>query len=342
MASDNKAGLCNSSKMDCMNNKKEIDQRNEQIDIAKGLLMTITIFGHVLLASTDLVPLASFFLKFIYSFHMPAFLIISGILFDANKQKKRKTSEYIINKVKNIMIPYFLFEVFGGIVHYVFTYGERETIPTVVKNIITFHSYVGANWYLLTYLFCSILFFLKNKIRENKQFEDVILAFIIFIGISISQYVGFIRLNTFILRILLAFFLILIGNILKSEILSFNWKHVFIAVIGLLISVSFNSNVFLHAMMIGNPVLFLLGGICGSYLVIQVTNIIKGNIFKILGRYSIVPMGIHQNIIWIIGWLFGLNGSLMNVTVNFILAYISVIAVTITYVKLKKCITSQN
>lgn len=59
----------------------EIKERNYSIDVAKGALIILVILGHVILGTLQ----DNFIRFFIYSFHMPMFLFISGYLINLNK-----------------------------------------------------------------------------------------------------------------------------------------------------------------------------------------------------------------------------------------------------------------
>ncbi|ENU80299.1 hypothetical protein F975_02055 [Acinetobacter sp. ANC 3789] len=80
--------------------------RDQSIDIYKGLLIFLVVFGHFLerlLGWQD--TLAKFFLQNIYVLHMPAFVFISGYLFkDQNISQKL---QYFLS----LMIPFQLFYI---------------------------------------------------------------------------------------------------------------------------------------------------------------------------------------------------------------------------------------
>lgn len=297
--------------------------------------MTLVIIGHVLLASTDLSCIESLLLEIVYSFHMSAFLIISGILFDCDKQKKKSFLEEICKKIKHLMIPYFIFELIGGIIHNVFAYGEKEALATILKNIITFKMYVGVDWYLLTYFLASILVFSANKFKEEKWILYVT-GGLFFIVVYICQFVGINDDYVFVLRILLMYSLIVTGIVLKNAMLQFGWECLFVSTIGFVLACVLNSSVFLHAAAIGNPVLFLISSICGTYMVFCLSTKIRTDFFTLFGKYSIVPMGIHQDLIWIFGWFFGLSGKVKVIVPNLLFTYCVSVLVTIVYAKIKE------
>jgi fucose 4-O-acetylase-like acetyltransferase len=61
-------------------------KRIEYLDTAKGLLILLVVFGHALLFSGGAVTEPySYIMKAVYSFHMTAFFLISGFLFNREK-----------------------------------------------------------------------------------------------------------------------------------------------------------------------------------------------------------------------------------------------------------------
>ena len=76
--------------------------RNKYIDILKGLLMMLVIIGHL-----NFFDYNARTLTLIYSFHMPAFLIIGGFLSHIDENSKLIT--IIKNRIQKTLIPYFTF-----------------------------------------------------------------------------------------------------------------------------------------------------------------------------------------------------------------------------------------
>lgn len=71
-----------------------------------------------------------FITEFIYGFHMPLFIVLSGFVFamclDMNKYKDNK--KFIVNKIKRLLVPYFFF-------------GILYVAPTMVLLNVTNDSY---------------------------------------------------------------------------------------------------------------------------------------------------------------------------------------------------------
>lgn len=84
-------------------------ERDPRIDIAKGILIILVVLGHCfqLLGLDDNAHLDLLSHKFIYSFHMPAFMLISGYLFFLSNIKA--LHKVVISKIISIGIPFVSF-----------------------------------------------------------------------------------------------------------------------------------------------------------------------------------------------------------------------------------------
>lgn len=80
-------------------------KREAYFDNAKWILMFLVVFGHVIQPFTDQHPLYNVLYKWIYTFHMPAFIIVSGYFAQA---KMNKT--YALKLAKKLLLPYLSFQ----------------------------------------------------------------------------------------------------------------------------------------------------------------------------------------------------------------------------------------
>ena len=83
--------------------------RMNYIDVAKGIGIILVVFAHVNYTPEVLV--------FIYSFHMPLFFLISGMLFDKNKYPD--FISFFKRRIKTLFIPYVIYEVISIIWLYI-------------------------------------------------------------------------------------------------------------------------------------------------------------------------------------------------------------------------------
>lgn len=83
-----------------MNNKRFIT-----LDIAKALMIILVVIGHY--NPIDAPNWYHLILKFIYTFHMPVFLFVSGYVYIATKRKESYFS-FLYKKVKRLLVPYYV------------------------------------------------------------------------------------------------------------------------------------------------------------------------------------------------------------------------------------------
>lgn len=278
-----------------------MQKKLEYIDTAKGILITLVIIGHILIYTTHT---GTIFFKIIYAFHMPAFFMISGILFDVEKWKKQSLKKFVMVKAKHIIIPYFFFEIIGMFFHQMIYIGERPSLAKSLCGIFTLRCNVGADWYLPTYFIAIVLYFIYAK-YGNKYIG--IASSIIVLAIVVS--VGGDATNHFIIvvvRCLIGYALIFIGHELKGVFTKDgNIAFQIISLVILCLSAIINHRVELYYCIISNPILFLAGAVSGTYFLLNVAKFMHNRAVIYIGQNTLPILGTHQNIIDLLNWFFG-------------------------------------
>ena len=81
-------------------------KRNSFFDNAKVLLIFLVVFGHIIQPFVEDSGGMNTLYTWIYTFHMPAFILLSGFFAKGSGNK-----EYILNLVKKLLIPYLIFQI---------------------------------------------------------------------------------------------------------------------------------------------------------------------------------------------------------------------------------------
>lgn len=130
------------------------------LDMAKGLGIFLVILGHVDCGEN---PMS----VWIYSFHLPLFFIISGVLLCYHDiWKTERFSTFLIRKVRGILIPFFVFSgvsiLYYLVMRIVFKEGRFLDILEMTRSTFTLAGY-DTLWFLPTLFFAEVLtvFFLK-------------------------------------------------------------------------------------------------------------------------------------------------------------------------------------
>lgn len=125
----------------------------EEVDISKGIGMVLVITGHLCVSAS--------LRNFIYSFHMPLFFILSGIVYNIARTRARKAIQ-----IKKILTKYI---EWSGI-YLVFDYIVRYS----VEGTRTKHELWNEVVYTISFYGVSVLWFLSAL--------TIGLAFVLLIG----------------------------------------------------------------------------------------------------------------------------------------------------------------
>lgn len=123
-------------------------KRDAQIDNIKGILIILVIFGH----SLELLRLESlvgnYIYNFIYTFHMPVFIFISGYL-SKNIQKGRD------NAFRQLFIPFLIFNSLWNLIQIIM--GNLLDLPIESAETFSFLNPGWALWYILALFIWKLL-----------------------------------------------------------------------------------------------------------------------------------------------------------------------------------------
>jgi fucose 4-O-acetylase-like acetyltransferase len=134
-------------------------QRNKELDMAKGIGAMLVIFGHMT-TYPRMIRTA------IYSFHMPLFFIVTGILITI-KPIKTDFITYVKHKVGTILLPAFFFELLmyiWNIIKYMLEHGF-VSVAYAGKSFlgiflqIGYSDYTGSLWFLFTFFLACVLLY---------------------------------------------------------------------------------------------------------------------------------------------------------------------------------------
>lgn len=149
----------------------------EEVDISKGIGMVLVITGH-LCVSVSL-------RNFIYSFHMPLFFILSGIVYNVARTRTRKAIQ-----IKKILTEYIEWSGIYLVFDYIVRYG--------IEGTRTKHELWNEVVYTISFYGVSVLWFLSAL--------TIGLAFVLFIGQKSEK-----------------FYLLCVGALISSEQFVRSW-----------------------------------------------------------------------------------------------------------------------
>lgn len=159
----------------------EKHKRIEWVDIAKGIAIILVVIGHVgsSYSSAGLYKdsfLLNFTNRFVYSFHMAAFMFISGFLF-RNKQDKKQ-------QVKAILISYGIpYVFFSGV-----WWGFKTVLSSVVNTKLSLWDLVltpvfpiSFMWFIYALMLMEIIQVIVGKLEKTKIYVHLGVAFVLLV-----------------------------------------------------------------------------------------------------------------------------------------------------------------
>lgn len=158
---------------------KDTTKRLDYLDMAKGLGMILVLIGHlqgdsIFTFSPYIQPLC----VYIFSFHMPMFFIISGILLAVKQDEKKPLKEIAKRRFKGIMIPYFWFSFFYLLVVVIALFKGEIAYQTLLVNLFYVVSGYGMNvlWFLPAIYLGELLFLsLRQRFKDHKIFIAIVI-----------------------------------------------------------------------------------------------------------------------------------------------------------------------
>ena len=145
-------------------------QRNESLDILKGIGIILVVLAHII--SRENIN------SFIYLFHMPLFFFVSGMTMYYSYKQDIKFKDYLLKKVKNILLPYFIFSLIWFVYWYIIERKIRSQMDIsaignfvnifVAKVDMSLYSPNVVMWFLPCLFMSEMLFYFLMKCKYVK------------------------------------------------------------------------------------------------------------------------------------------------------------------------------
>lgn len=274
-------------------------KRINWLDISKGIGILLVIVGHMNINST--------FRYLIFSFHMPLFFFISGILF--NQEKYFNIKFLVIKRSKSLLIPYLLYSLLVVVTFFLVL---DSSFYAGLISILKGTGGPSPMWFVACLFLTEIFAFCLLKI--NKFHNVILLLIFLFIsGYILSVLKIEIIFNINVCFISLLFYLV--GYHYKHSFQSLYNREGKLSIILFLLIINIGSVLIYKSLEthhvdmldnhIGNPFLFITGSFSGIFLIIEISKLIKNsklltffgrNTLHILGLHTVIPAILNQTI----------------------------------------------
>lgn len=332
-----------------MKNEKYV----ESLDYVKAILMLSVVLGHSInmvnedyfhlgIQSNYLLSLIS---GWIGSVHIYAFTFVSGFLycFLRNKGKYEDFSEFVQNKFKRLIIPYFCTAVIWAIPINAFYY--HFDIKTIIKNYFLFGN-PGTLWFLIMLFEVFIIFRLAEKwICSHHIVISCIGGLSCYLVGTIGEmfipnYLQIWNIMIFFPFFCFGYFVCKDSRLLQISLGGGKWCIVDIICYTLLnLSVGYRGVIFKIARIILKLLLHIFGTLFIFTFISQMNNrfdIGRSKIMRLLVKYNFIIYLLHSQIIAFVIHLLYLRLPVYSIViVNFIVSIIFSISAGFVISKLK-------
>lgn len=185
--------------------------RNPFLDQVKGVLIFFVVLGHFVVHLQEVSPVWGGVSNFIYSFHMPCFILLSGYLSKGVTTQRTK-------EIDTLLYPFVVFQILNFIFTYLTGYGHGS---------INLFSPAYLNWYIIALFFWRL--FLPYFQKMKKAVVVITLAVLWFIsGYGVpNSFLSFYRIFYFLPFFMLGYY---IDDIEKVMIRMSKYKAIVIVV----------------------------------------------------------------------------------------------------------------
>ncbi len=298
------------------------------LDLTKGIGIFLVVLGHATFVNEKVIT-------WVFSFHMPLFFIVSGILLAKKDFSQITMREFLYGKLETMIVPYLFFSISYSLIDILSVYFKQISMRDLKINLICTGTFSGSGplWFLTTLFFCEILFvFLVKHLGEAKAIAASVLLSCI--GFATNRFFApvfelskenlrryfllsfpfeLIRCMICLIFIVVPFMLIKVisRRYPKNEaflddshkITIKNRSICLISGVFLLVLTAylagFNSNIDIHNLDYGNVALFLLNAGLGSFGLILICRCLPSNKFFtpiiFWGKNSLTIMATHLN-----------------------------------------------
>lgn len=154
-----------------INHIENSSNRNEMVDLLRGLAIALVILGHVLqcYSYSSSQYLNNPIYLCIYSFHMPLFMFISGVLIKPSLLKSNSLWRIIKKRTVQLIYPYLIWGIFLFIFEYAINYFKYSNSDSVVYLLKITWSNFSPYWFLLSLwissLIVTLVWYVTKKIK---------------------------------------------------------------------------------------------------------------------------------------------------------------------------------
>lgn len=276
-----------------------MEARLDYIDRAKGILIILVVIGHIWQSG--------YIFDFIYSFHMPAFFVISGMLMRYTRSYEKKYTQFLLGRVYAFGIPFIFFEILGVLTD-IIRHGVTLNVKGYIFNTLSLHYNDGNMWFLVDLFLVEAIFVAARKILKVDWSVGALCALLLAVSLVLPN-----GENEYIKTVISSFrylFFFAAGFFGKTAL---EKRKTVIAVVSICIPplVAGLFGVRGNWCVSVKNLAFMISGIAGAYATLQISKLhftaILNKVLTTAGSNSIIIFGTHHIIYAAVGVLLGIT-----------------------------------
>lgn len=152
-------------------------KRLDYLDMAKGIGIFLVVLGHIEFIQEGT-------MKWIFSFHMPLFFVVGGVLFRIKEEEKRLPGMTFVRKARGILIPYLSFSMIlltMSLLDFLLKGPKKLSGELLIREFVDSLTGYGVHilWFLPVYFLSMMLFYLLMRCLKGWKPAIVILILVL-------------------------------------------------------------------------------------------------------------------------------------------------------------------
>lgn len=135
-----------------------INQRNNEIDAVRGMAIVLVVIGHIIQYQNPTSYNSDLTFRVIYSFHMPLFYFVSGVVTSIYSKAADKNLHLFMKRTWGLLYPWGVWTLIVFTFFYI-----RDPISFPFAKAIAFY------WFLPVLYVCHIILFFLTATHNNKE-----------------------------------------------------------------------------------------------------------------------------------------------------------------------------
>lgn len=268
------------------------------LDAARGLAILLVVLGHIW--ETDgLLPVL------IYSFHVPLFFIISGILTAYSGRERRPLKDFVLSGLRGLILPYLFFELVFLVISGVRSHFDFSSQGAHIYDCLLLKPLNVPLWFLPTLFLAELLLLLLLRLLRDRRLCALLCLALYLLPLADGGHL----LPDAAARLFLAAGFLAAGYFSSELVQKKNPPPAALAAAAAACGIlaRHNGKTGIYKLTFHNPLLFTVCALTGSFCVIFFLKKFRCPPLELIGRNSLAILGLHIIVLRVLQQILGLR-----------------------------------